>query len=153
MDPIFTGFVGTLVGAAVALIAGVAMPVLLRRYDRRRDRVAEIKQLVPQILEVCAANLTLRNSGKAIDGTATPGEVWLVTKLDMIAGREEYDLLRVLKMATVATRTLDADEAQAHLVAAMSVIGEWAQTGTSRGMYAAYEFLVAHGSERRDLDP
>ena len=64
-------------------------------------------------------------------------------QLEVVESESEWQVAMVFKIATVATNASDLEIAKRHLLAAMTVMGEWAATGEADDLCAAYDALVS----------
>ncbi len=152
VDEITAGFIGVIIGSVTTLLAGAVVPIVMeivrRRSESRRARIQGVKALIPELMEICADNVQRGDRGEKAPATASAREVRLIMQLEMVAAKPEQQVVMVLKMATVGTKSPEPEVAKRHLIAAMTVLSEWAVTGKGDQLYPTYDALVSASALR-----
>lgn len=148
MDPAAAVITGAIIGASASVLAGAIIPLLAdtlrRRSEANRVRMTAVKEIAPRLLELATDTLQLPASG-ATSAPPTPSEVRLMADLNMTAGKSEREVVMILTMCMTAARGSDRKSAERHILAALTMLGEWARNPRARDLYRKYAHLISVG--------
>lgn len=102
-----------------------------------------MKEIAPRLLEVATETIQRRASGD-IQAPPTPFEMRLMADLNLMAGEPERDVVMILTMCTTAARGADLKDAERHVLAALTMLGEWARKPRTKALYPKYTALIAY---------
>lgn len=146
MDAATAVIIGAIIGASASLLAGAIVPLIaegVRRHsEENRARIKAVKEIVPLLLEVATETIQRRAPSDA-PKPPTPSEMRLMADLNMMAGGQEREVVMILTVCTTAARSADLKVAERHVLAALTMLGEWAQNPGTKALYPKYTALIA----------
>lgn len=150
MDAASAVIIGAIIGASASLLAGSIVPLIAeavrRRSEANQARIRAVKEIVPRLLEVATETIQRRAPGDALAPPA-PSEMRLMADLNMVAGKPEREVVMILTMCTTAARGGDVKDAEQHVLAALTMLGEWARKPRTKALYPKYAALVTRSHD------